>query len=165
MKSKNSKKVVQVFTIVLLFIVLFTIAFGYKSTKVSYSGDSITIHCNSSKGSDKLKNLFTGETLYIVYGNVDSGLPDESSYSEVTSGGKYLFGTTRFEKVEDTAKILTIAEYSDGVFSKPVYLTYSVSESLGTLTVEIKSLDNNVYDLISKQDFIKGLLSSYNIEY
>lgn len=161
--TSKKMKVVQVFILVLLFVILFVLTLGYRSTKVTYNKSKITVYSVSDKDRTNLKNLFTGETLYIVY-SVDEELPNEESYSEVTLNNGYTFGTTRFEEVEDNAKILTISEYSCGVFSKPMYLTYSVKESVGSLVVEISPLDNNIYDLTALQDFVGEFLLGYNIE-
>lgn len=166
MVSKKMRVVQVVIILVLLLVlivVLAVLASGYKSTKVTYNKDKITVYSVSDGDRTNLKNLFTNETLYTVY-STEGGLPNEESYSEVASNKNYTFGITRFEEVKDNAKILTISEYSCGVFSKPMYLTYSVKESTGSLTIEINPLDNNVYDLTSIQDFIDGLLLSYNIE-
>ena len=161
--TSKKKKVVQVIILALLFVILVVLTSGYQSTKVTYNEDKITVYSVSDGDRTNLKNLFTNETLYTVY-STEGGLPNEESYSEVTSNKNYTFGTTRFEEVKDNAKILTISKYSCGVFSKPMYLTYSVKESMGSLTIEVNPLDNNVYDLTSIQDVIDALLLSYNIE-
>ena len=105
MMSKKMK-VVQVIILVLLLVlivVLVVLASGYKPTKVTYNEDKITVYSVSDEDRTNLKNLFTKETLYIVY-STEGGLPNEESYSEVASNKNYTFGTTRFEEVEDNVR-------------------------------------------------------------